>query len=211
MDAFTDDGTQWEDADMDGYGDNESGNEADACPTIPGNSTLDRFGCIDTDGDGYSNADISWGFDMGGDAFPNEPSQWLDGDNDGYGENLLGITPDACPTVRDTSNVDRYGCTDTDGDGISDPDDSWTLADGADACIAGAGNSTADRIGCFDADGDGYSNPAADWKVSDGADAYPDDPLRWLKEASSSDGASSSNALFLGIGGLLVLGVIVAG
>ncbi len=208
MDAFVNDATQWEDMDMDGYGDNQSGNEPDACPSIPGNSSMDRFGCIDTDGDGYSNADISWGFDMGGDAFSNDPTQWLDSDNDGYGENLLGTTPDACPTIRDTSNVDRYGCADTDGDGVSDPDDLWTLADGADACISGAGNSTADRNGCFDGDGDGYSNPTADWEVSDGADAYPDDPLRWLKEASSNDGASSSTTLFLGIGGVLALAIV---
>ncbi len=84
----------------------------------------------------------------------------------------------------------------------------WTLADGADACISGAGNSTADRNGCFDGDGDGYSNPTADWEVSDGADAYPDDPLRWLKEASSNDGASSSTTLFLGIGGVLALAIV---
>ena len=208
MDAFMNDATQWEDADMDGYGDNTSGNEPDACPTIPGNSTTDRFGCIDSDGDGYSNPDIAWGLDMGGDAFPNEPTQWGDGDGDGYGENPAGVTPDDCPTVRDSSNIDRYGCADTDGDGISDPDDTWTLADGADACVAGAGNSTNDRIGCFDGDGDGYSNPTADWTVAEGADAYPDDPLRWIKEKSSSDGASSSNAVLYGISAVVVLAVI---
>ena len=64
MDAFDNDATQWEDADMDMFGDNQSGNQPDACPTIAGNSTLDRFGCTDSDGDGYSNADISWGYDM---------------------------------------------------------------------------------------------------------------------------------------------------
>ena len=163
------------------FGDNQSGNQPDACPTIAGNSTLDRFGCTDSDGDGYSNADISWGYDMGGDAFPNEPTQWSDADGDGFGDNQNGITPDACPTVRDSSNLDRYGCADTDGDGYSDPDATWTLEDGADACISGVGNSTEDRVGCFDSDGDGYSNSAGDWKVSDGADAYPDDPNRWLK------------------------------
>ena len=209
MDAFANDATQWEDADMDGYGDNASGNEPDACPLIPGNSTSDRFGCIDTDGDGYSNADLSWGYDMGGDALPNEPTQWADGDNDGYGENPNGLTPDACPTVRDTSFIDRFGCKDTDGDGISDPDDVWTLADGADACAAGSGNSTADRIGCFDGDGDGYSNPAGDWTVGDGADAYPEDPLLWLEDKSDADGASSSTVLILGISGIIALAVIV--
>jgi len=210
MDAFSNDATQWEDADMDGYGDNASGNEADACPSIAGNSTLDRFGCVDSDGDGYSNADLMWDYDNGADAFPDDPTQWADGDNDGYGDNPSGLTPDACPTIRDTSNIDRYGCVDTDGDGISDPDDEWTLADGADACISGVGNSTADRTGCFDGDGDGYSNPTPDWAVSDGADAYPDDPLRWLNEKSVDDGASSLNPVFLGIGVILALAVIIA-
>ena len=208
MDAFDNDPTQWEDADMDSFGDNESGNQPDACPALPGNSTVDRFGCMDADGDGYSNADITWGYELGGDAFPNEASQWSDADGDGFGDNPLGITPDACPTVRDSSSIDRIGCADTDGDGYSDPDDSWTLADGADACISGAGNSTADRTGCFDADGDGYSNPSGDWKVKDGADAYPDDPLRWIKDASSTDGASSSSTLVLGIGAVVALAVI---
>ena len=208
MDAFDNDPTQWEDADMDSFGDNESGNQPDACPALPGNSTVDRFGCMDADGDGYSNADITWGYELGGDAFPNEASQWSDADGDGFGDNPLGITPDACPTVRDSSSIDRIGCADTDGDGYSDPDDSWTLADGADACISGAGNSTADRTGCFDADGDGYSNPSGDWKVKDGADAYPDDPLRWMKDASSTDGASSSSTLVLGIGAVVALAVI---
>jgi hypothetical protein len=208
MDAFMNDATQWEDSDMDGYGDNASGNEPDNCPSIPGNSTADRFGCLDSDGDGYSNPDIFWGFDKGGDAFPNEPTQWADGDGDGYGENPSGITPDDCPTIRDSSTIDRIGCTDSDGDGISNPDETWTLADGADACITSAGNSTNDRIGCFDADGDGYSNPTDGWYYYDGADAYPDDPLRWLQEKSSDDGASSSTGLFLGIGAVVVLAAI---
>jgi hypothetical protein len=165
---------------------------------------------MDSDGDGYSNPDISWGFDMGGDAFPNEPTQWADADGDGYGENPIGLTPDDCPSVRDTSNIDRYGCADTDGDGISDPDDVWTLADGADACISSTGNSSADRIGCFDGDGDGYSNPTPDWTVGDGADAYPDDPLLWLNDKSADDGVSSTTTMILGIGGIIAL-VVVAG
>ena len=209
MDALMGDSTQWEDADMDGYGDNASGNEPDACPSISGNSTIDRFGCLDSDGDGYSNPEFSWGPDMGGDAFPDEPTQWKDTDGDGYGENSEGLTPDDCPTVRDSSNIDRYGCADTDGDGISDPDATWTLADGADACVSGAGNSSKDRIGCFDGDGDGYSNPTADWTLGDGGDAYPEDPLRWLADKSTEDGASSSTTMIIGIGGIIALVVVV--
>ncbi|MEE9150257.1 MAG: hypothetical protein V3U20_00290, partial [Thermoplasmata archaeon] len=42
----------------------------------------------DTDGDGY-NDDI--------DAFPADPTQWLDSDGDGYGDNPDGNNPDAYP------------------------------------------------------------------------------------------------------------------
>ena len=44
QDAFPTEPTQWSDVDGDGYGDNSSGFEADACPSIGGNSTMDRFG-----------------------------------------------------------------------------------------------------------------------------------------------------------------------
>ena len=40
---------------------------------------------------------------------------------------------DDCPDVDGTSTEDRVGCLDGDGDGFSDPDENWTLADGADA------------------------------------------------------------------------------
>ncbi len=209
MDDLPLDSTQWVDVDGDGFGDNSSGQQPDACPITAGTSELDRFGCIDSDGDLYSNPDITWGPESGGDVFPNEITQWSDQDADGYGDNPLGVTPDACPTIRDSSTVDRYGCTDTDGDGISDPDEMWTLAMNADACPTVSGNSSMDRIGCFDGDGDGYSDPTESWSLDDGADAYPDDPLRWVKEpSSSSDGMSSMSGVFIGIGSIALIGLI---
>ena len=33
-----------------------------------------------------------------------------------------GVTPDSCPLDAGNSTVDRYGCLDRDGDGVSDPD-----------------------------------------------------------------------------------------
>ena len=42
-DAFKDDPTQWCDSDGDGYGDNESGNQPDACPNQAGTSDGDVF------------------------------------------------------------------------------------------------------------------------------------------------------------------------
>ena len=212
MDAFPQEPTQHEDADGDGFGDNQSGVEPDACPEQAGTSTIDRYGCLDTDGDLRSDPDINWMPSQGGDAFPNEPTQWSDQDLDGYGDNPTGVTPDDCPTVRDTSTIDRLGCLDTDGDGYSDPDADWTVADGADACSNGGGNSTQDRIGCYDQDGDGYSNPSVDWTIEDGADAYVDDPTRWIKEIEpSSDGLSSGSTLVYGLGGLVLIAALVGG
>ena len=55
---------------------NPSGTTADVCPAHPGTSVGpssggDRWGCPDTDGDGWSNL---------GDAFIHEPTQWRDTD-----------------------------------------------------------------------------------------------------------------------------------
>ena len=133
QDAFPGDPTQWSDVDGDGYGDNESGANADACPNIAGNSTVDRLGCIDTDGDGRSDPELSWTVVNGGDEFRLEPTQWFDTDGDGYGDELNGFEGDQCPDVYGLSFSDRFGCPDTDRDGWSDPDGNWTLEDGADA------------------------------------------------------------------------------
>ena len=67
--------------------------QGDSCPSQYGNSTIDRFGCIDNDGDGYSNSN---------DDFPDEPSQHQDSDGDGYGNNqtIGALMPDAFPTMQ---------------------------------------------------------------------------------------------------------------
>ena len=135
QDAFPGEPTQWSDVDGDGYGDNESGVDADACPNIGGNSTIDRLGCIDTDGDGRSDPELSWTVVNGGDEFRLEPTQWFDTDGDGYGDEINGFEGDQCPDVYGLSFSDRFGCPDTDRDGWSDPDANWTLEDGADAYI----------------------------------------------------------------------------
>ena len=67
--------------------------------------------------------------------------------------------------------MDRKGCPDDDGDGISNLNDAFpndpnrsqdTDGDGfddlEDNCITVAGSSTTDRLGCPDSDGDGYSD-----------------------------------------------------
>ena len=198
--------------DGDGYGDNASGTDADQCPDVAGTSTVDRLGCEDTDGDGYSDPDpnTNWLPEQGADAFPNEPTQWADQDQDFYGDNPAGDRADDCPTVRGTSTVDRLGCEDSDGDGISDATDTWTLAQGADACPLAYGTSTADRIGCVDTDGDNYSDPTPDYGVAEGADAYPQDPTRWILEPKEDETVfASTNALIGGGVGLLLALVLI--
>ena len=108
------------DTDSDGYADLE-----DTCPTMYGNSTLGTtLACPDMDGDGWADTE---------DDMPNDPTQWLDSDDDGYGDNPVGNNPDACPSIAGTSIIDRVGCPDPDADGYSSSDSSWSVEDGADA------------------------------------------------------------------------------
>ncbi|MEC7178364.1 MAG: hypothetical protein VXW28_03615, partial [Candidatus Thermoplasmatota archaeon] len=182
QDAFPLDTSQWADTDNDGYGDEVRGTDGDYCPNIAGTSTKDRIGCIDSDGDGWSNPDSMWNVNLGADAFPDDVTQHFDGDQDGYGDNAEGNQPDACPSVFGTSNMDLFGCRDSDGDGWSDAADSfkndatqWSDQDGdgygdeiggnlPDACPTEFGNSTITRYGCVDSDGDG---------LDDELDAFP--------------------------------------
>ena len=179
IDAFPSDATQWSDFDEDGYGDNPEGTLGDACPAQEGTSTQDRLGCVDTDGDGWSNAN---------DAFPLVSSQHRDSDGDGYGDAPLGLLPDACPTVAGPSMHDRFGCVDEDGDGWSDEGDAFPqeatqhndsdgdgfgdASDGfeGDACPNQAGTSNQTVYGCVDSDNDGWA---------DTVDIYPNDARLW--------------------------------
>ena len=106
LDAFPHEMTQWSDADGDGYGDRTTGHEGDACPSAPGTSFIDRWGCLDSDQDGYSDA---------GDAFPENPTQHSDRDGDGYGDNA---SLDA--TMIDAFPLNPLQWSDEDGDGYGD-------------------------------------------------------------------------------------------
>ena len=108
------------DVDRDGFNTTDSGDGLiDDCPTTFGDSTIDRTGCADLDGDGVSNLNDLWPFD---------PSQSLDSDGDSYGDNSSGIDGDACPEVFGVPNgVGGDGCpaadTDADDDGVDDVND----------------------------------------------------------------------------------------
>ena len=194
-DAWALDATQWVDDDGDGYGDNEFGTRGDSCPSVEGYSYEDRYGCIDIDGDGWSDE---------GDAFPDILSQWKDRDGDGYGDNLtegaeqIDIFPSDGTQWADSDGDghgdNKYGTegdwfpsdperwADTDRDGVADEDDDFPN----------------DATQSSDTDGDGYGddpfgnradefpNDANEWKDTDGdgvgnnADAFPFDPTQTL-------------------------------
>ena len=129
FDSHPGDSSEWNDTDMDEYGDN-----SDDCIDTYGNSTEDLLGCVDSDGDGWSdsgdtfpNDPTEWidtdadGYGDNIDAFPNEISQWLDTDADGFGDNNTGLEGDDCVEVSGTSHEDGiFGCLDTDSDGWAD-------------------------------------------------------------------------------------------
>ena len=117
-DAFPTIKSQWLDSDYDGYGDNQSGLDPDSCRIVAGNSTADRFGCPDSDGDGWSDLN---------DEMPLDPTEHIDTDSDGIGDGADtdddndGVLDDSddCPagdlgwTSNSTTDYDSDGCQDT--------------------------------------------------------------------------------------------------
>ena len=232
VDAFPSDGTQWDDTDNDGYGDNpDPAFQPDACVNEFGTSTEDRFGCLDGDGDGWSDAGdvypddpLQWAdsdgdgygdnyyFDLNGaqlhmnqtgDAFPVDITQWNDSDGDGYGDNYVNASWDdyrgenwpgllvSVATNIDTFPLDRTQWADSDGDWVGDEQ----MSDRSDGCPSVWGDSQFDRLGCPDTDGDGWSDPDAGWPATTdcyGADAFPDDPTQWCDEDNDGFGSNQS-------------------
>lgn len=224
IDAFPTIDSQWADSDSDGFGDNPSGYHPDACVSTFGSSSVDRKGCPDSDADGTSDPDPSGAYGSayttadGADVWPNDSTQWVDSDGDGYGDNAFGTNPDGCVNVNGSSSIDRFGCSDSDGDGYSDADSGWTVADGADAfvsdpsrwsdgdndgisdqlddaCPSLSGNSTIDRIGCPDTDGDGYSDGDANWTPANGSDMFRTDATQWNDSDGDGYGDNAAGTL----------------
>jgi hypothetical protein len=50
---------------------------ADACSNTYGNSSNDRIGCYDADGDGWSNPSGDWTVEEGADAYPDDATRWV--------------------------------------------------------------------------------------------------------------------------------------
>ena len=138
-------------------------------------SYRDRNGCLDSDGDGASDASnvggINWGVEQGADMWPDDPTQWADSDGDGYGDNgTIGATnPDFFP-----NNIAAAEDNDTDG-----YPDRWTseyngsnaLGLVLDGCPGVFGTSTNPVPGCPDSDDDGWANTD---------DAFPLDSTQYL-------------------------------
>ena len=164
---------QWEDSDGDGYGDNPTGPTPDSCSSVFGNSTRDVYGCIDSDGDGFSdlndkfpNNSSKWldtdndGVEDSEDAFPLDSSQQTDSDKDGSGDNPVGVNADKFPD-------DSSQWSDIDGDGFGDNPNGTN----PDAFIT-------DATQWSDADGDGYGdNPNGRLY-----DEFPQNPTQWFDE-----------------------------
>ena len=176
QDVFVNDSSQWADRDGDGYGDELIGFQGDVCPDILGSSTIDRFGCIDSDGDGWSdlgdkfpyNSSIWADLDNDGyadenDAFPTDLTQWHDADGDGHGDNPYGTLGDWFPN-------DPTRWQDSDRDGVADEDDAFN----------------SDATQWNDTDGDGYG----DEESGNRADAFPNDPTEW--KDSDDDGVGDN-------------------
>ena len=133
IDAFPDDASEHLDSDKDGFADGK-----DDCPSTNGASTVDRKGCADLDGDGFSDPDALWTIGNGADAFREEPTQWSDSDGDSYGDNSEGVQPDACPNTFGTSTKEgNLGCPPSSND---DSKDGQSLNEDASSGLAGLGD-----------------------------------------------------------------------
>ena len=95
-DAYPNNSLLWSDNDGDGYADQQGTNISDDCPDTYGSSTSGSLGCLDSDGDSWSDED---------DEFPMEETQWADSDNDGYGDNQTGANPINALLSRDFRNM----------------------------------------------------------------------------------------------------------
>jgi len=193
-DAFSHNRFSWSDFDEDGYADQGSiDDDVDDCPQESGSSDEDRHGCLDSDGDGWSDAQEEWTTDDGADAFPDDDSQWEDYDEDGYGDNPNGWQSDGCAKEFGSSDEDQFGCPDFDGDGWSDrgddlPADSTQHLDvdrdgyGDDQSGENPDKFPTDNSQWSDEDGDGYGDNIR----GNNPDKFPEDETQWFD--SDNDG-----------------------
>jgi len=120
-------------------------------PCSSGDSTEDRVGCLDSDGDGWSDPDEHWNESMGADAFPTNASEHRDLDGDGLGDNIdIDMDGDDVNDDVDVWPEDAGIWSDSDGDGYADQG----LHPLSDNCPFIYGKSKIRLKGCSDIDGD---------------------------------------------------------
>ncbi|MAE38765.1 MAG: hypothetical protein CL969_03930 [Euryarchaeota archaeon] len=218
------------------------GNVIDHCPGTPllQIQFIDNFGCspsqADDDGDGIQNADdecpseappegmdrdengCTDDFDQDGvkddvDAFPNDSTQTIDSDGDGFGDNLGGTNPDACPNTPTQwiENISSYGCAWEESD-----DDEDTLLNGYDDCPDTPSDEIddIDNSGCGiserDIDGDGTVDADDQCpETKEGAEMVESGCSKEQLSYSSGQDSSGINILVVGLFALVVM--IVAG
>ncbi|MDA8682267.1 S8 family serine peptidase [Porticoccaceae bacterium] len=127
----------------------------------------------DTDKDGVANTI---------DAFPNDPSESVDTDGDGIGNNAdTDDDNDGVPDVDDAFPLDPLESVDTDSDGVGNNEDT---DDDGDGVLDTDDAFPLDGAETFDTDGDGIGNNADTDDDNDGVpdadDAFPLDPLETL-------------------------------
>ncbi len=142
----------------------------DQCPNTPANEIVDSVGCSDTqrdsDGDGVVDAL---------DAFPLDPTESVDTDNDGIGNNAdTDDDNDGVDDAADAFPLDPNESVDTDGDGIGNNADTDDDNDGVDDT---SDLFPLDSNESSDADGDGIGDNADpdddNDGIADAADAFP--------------------------------------
>ena len=103
------------DGDFDGVSDAD-----DICLNTPVAEVLDvdQNGCSESERDTDSDGAID-----SVDEYPFDPTQTIDTDGDGFGNNPSGNNGDDCPNEEGTSTGNLRGCIDGDGDGWADVED----------------------------------------------------------------------------------------
>ena len=218
-DSHPGDITEWNDTDMDGFGDN-----SDDCIDVFGNSSNDLVGCEDSDGDGWSQSGDSFpedptewadsdgdGYGDNSDIFPYENTQWLDSDSDGFGDNNSGLEGDDCLNVSGSSHEEGlFGCLDSDSDGWADTiddlpsnpeqhrdEDGDGVGDSAsvgdyDLCI----ETPLDEISMVDASGCSPSEKDTDYdSFKDDIDQCPNTPISQSAQVNTTLFLDSSNTI----------------
>ena len=153
------------------------GEGGDETSCLSGSSTEDRQGCLDSDGDGWSDPDEGWNQSMGADAFPDNASEHRDLDGDGIGDVAdPDMDGDGSLDEVDVWPEDSLIWSDLDGDGYADQG----LHPMSDNCPNIYGKSKIRLLGCSDIDGDFLPD-----EYDDDADG---DGIRNEMERSASSG-----------------------